>query len=387
MKKIVAAAAAALLLAGAAFAADISFSYTGSNYFKSSGGNLSYNNRTDCMSITLSSATSGVCLDFDTTDGKSFAQDSYYGWLNFGIPTGNLEITAGVWNSRYVNRVNTDAGDLEGKDFEAYKPGVINGTIGNDSDNLTEGKIAMVAAYTNDDLLPGKLMVKLGLAKSTWNPDASSATSTTGNKEPVDGDLSLASGFVGEIAYNAADLLNVNLAVKSYVKNNYSFALFVSPLNINKVDLTVGGTFAIVKPWNSTAKDWGNDGSEWGIDLRGRYKLSDTLSVTTMHNLSSGYDSIADTNTMILWDMLNVNYIMDEQITLGCTLNAEFNNLDSDHVFTGANVTTSPYVAIKATERVSVTTSMRFAVSELNPKIDGHETLDVTVPVIFTFNY
>ena len=387
MKKIVAAAAAALLLAGAAFAADISFSYTGSNYFKSSGGNLSYDSRSDCMSVTLSNATSGVCLDFDTSDGKTLTQDSYYGWLNLGIPTGNLEFTAGVWTSRYVNRVRTDAGDLDSEDFELYKPGVINGSVAKDSDNLTQGKISMVAAYTNDDALPGKLMVKLGLVKSTWNPDATAATTATGSGDVTDGDLSLASGFVGEVAYREENLINVNLAVKSHVKNNYSFALFVSPLNLEGIDLTVGGTLGMVKPWNSTAKDWGNSGTEWGADLRARYQYSDNLSLTTMHNISSGYSSSEDINTMILWDMFNVNYKMDDQVTLGCTLNAVFDNLDSDHVFTGVDLATSPYCAIKASERVTVTASMRFAVSGLNPDIDGHESLDVTVPVIFAFNY
>lgn len=401
MKKIVGAVLVVGMLAGSAFAADISFSYTGSNYFKSSGGNIAMDERSDCMSVTLKNDTAGVTLDFDTdSDAKTLKQDAYYGWMDFAIPTGNLEITAGVWNSRYVQRVNADAGDLDGEDFELYKPGVIGGLFGSDSDNLTKGNISMVAAYTNADSLPGTLLVKFGLVKSTWNPDATSATTATESGDVTDGDLSIAAGFVGEIAYRQADLININVAVKSYTKKNLSVGLWASPLMVENLDLTVGGTFAMVNDYSkensadAKTSEWSDGGKEWGVDLRARYKLSDELSITTMHNFSShANEGTAATNreygdnTMILWDMLSVAYKFDPRMTIGCTLNAVFDNLDSDHVFTGADITTSPYLAINATERVSITTSLRCAVTGLNPKIDGHESLDVTVPVIFSFNY
>ena len=214
------------------------------------------------------------------------------------------------------------------------------------------------------------------------------ATTATESGDVTDGDLSIASGFVGELAYRQDDLINVNLAIKNHVKKNLSIAAFVSPLMIENLQLTVGGTFAVVNEWDSTAKDWSeNKGNEFGIDIRARYKLSEEISITTMHNLSSGYDTSADLNTLKLWDMLSVAYKFDERMTIGCTLNAVFDNLDSDHVFTGADVTTSPYLAIQATEKVAVTTALRFAVTGWNPSIDGHESLNVTIPVIFAFNY
>ena len=118
MKKIVAAAFEGLTLAGAAFA-EISFSYTGKNYFKSSAGNLDYDSRTDCMSLSISSKSAGAVVDFDTDAGK-LVQDEYYGWMTFGLPAGNLQITAGSWNGRYADRVKSDAGDLDSSDFELY---------------------------------------------------------------------------------------------------------------------------------------------------------------------------------------------------------------------------------------------------------------------------
>lgn len=401
MKKIVA-VAAATMLAGSAFAADISFSYTGSNYFKSSGGNLDYDGdaRTDCMSLTLSNDTAGVCLDFDTEAGE-LAEDQYYGWMNFGIPTGNLEVTAGVWTSRYVNRVKTDAGDLDSEDFELYKPGVVNGSVGKDSDNLTGNTISMVAAYTNSDSLPGTLLAKFGVVKSTYNPDADAATTATESGDVDDSDLVLSAGFVGELAYRQDGLVNINLAVKNLVKKNFALGLWISPLMVENLDLTVGGTVAFVDQWltkyaSGTAlptaqwasdSDVGNSGTEWGVDLRARYQLTEALSFTTMHNISSGYNTYDDNNTIQLWDMVNASFKYAENMTIGCTVNAVFDNLDSDHTFTGADVTTSPYLQIQATEKVAVTTALRFAVTGWLPDVDGHESLDVTIPVIFSFNY
>ena len=402
MKKIVAVAALASMLAGAAFSADISFSYKGSNYFSSSAGNLKYDSRTDCMSLGISTAVAGAVVDFDTENG-AFKQDQYYGWMNFPIPTGNLELTAGVWYSRLVNRVNTDAGELDDEDFELYKPGVIKGLAGKDSDNLTEQNIAMVAAYTNKDSLPGTLLAKFGLVKSIYNPDATAANTAKESGEVTNGDPSLSAGFVGEVMFTVEDTIKLNLAVKNYTKKNLSLGLFVSPLMVENLDLTVGGTFAMCNDYskynsaNGTDLEWSNGATEFAIDLRARYKLTDAVSFTTMHNLSSyaylpsGSDVAKNReygdNTLILWDMFNVNYKMNEKITLGCTLNMVFDNFDSNHSFTGADLTTSPYIAIKATEKATVTTSLRVATTGLRTSVDGNENVNVTIPVIFSFNY
>ncbi len=402
MKKIVAVAALASVLAGAAFSADISFSYKGSNYFSSSAGNLKYDSRTDCMSLGISTAVAGAVVDFDTENG-ALKQDQYYGWMNFPIPTGSLGLTAGVWYSRLVNRVITDAGELDDEDFELYRPGVIKGLVGKDSDNLTEKKIAMVATYTNKDSLPGTLLAKFGLVKSTYNPDATAANTAKESGEVTDGDPSLSAGFVGEVMFAVEDTIKLNLAVKNYTKKNLSLGLFVSPLMIENLDLTVGGTFAMCNDYskynsaNGTDSEWSNGATEFALDLRARYKLTDAISFTTMHNLSSyanlpsGSDAAKNReygdNTLILWDMFNVNYKMNEKITLGCTLNMVFDNLDSNHSFTGADLTTSPYIAIKATEKATVTTSLRVATTGLRTSVDGNENVNVTIPVIFSFNY
>ena len=390
MKKIVSAVALAAILSATASAADISFSYKGSNYFTSSAGNLNYKDRTDCMSLGISSDKAGAVVDFDTELAENgsikIVQDEYYGWMNFALPSGNLQLKAGSWNSRYVNRLLNDKGDLDKEDFELNKPGVINGSTGKDSDNLTQGKLSVVAALTNSIDETSDLMFKFGLVKSAYNPDAKTATVSTNDKDVENGDIEIASGFVAELAYKQQDLINVNLAFKNLVKNNYSVGLWVSPLMIEDFSLTVGGTFATVKGYDKTADEW-NGGTEFGADIRARYAISEEVSVTTMHNISSGYNAKTDNNTLKLWDMINFNYKMDEKVSFGCTLNAVFDNLDSDHTFTGADLITSPYIRIDATEKAAVTAALRVTAEGVNPSVAGHEEVDVTVPVLFAFNY
>ena len=390
MKKIVGAVLAVSMLAGSAFAADISFSYTGSNYFTSSGGNLKYANRTDCMSLSLSSEVAGAVVDFDTTNGLTLEQDEYYAWMTFALPVGNLQITAGKWAGRYVNRVRADAGDLDGEDFELYKPGVIKGAWGKDSDNLTEGNISTVLAYTLPDALPGVLLAKLGFVKSTWDPTASKAVNASNDEDATDSDLAFSSGFVGELAYRQDEVININLAVKSLKAKQTSYALFVSPLMIPDLSATIGFTFAGQNDWASGK--WSKFHKEFGIDLRARYKISDELSITTMHNISCFYNSAAGDDGTVLWDMFNANYKIAENIAVGCTANFTFDIAKSSayrklNPYSGFDLITSPYIAIQATEKVAVTTSLRVAASNINPHKDGNESFNITVPVIFAFNY
>lgn len=381
MKKILGAVLAAGLLASAA-TADIGFSYKGSNYFTPSGGNIGYNHglRKDCMSVTFTNAAGGVVVDFDVKE-SALVEDEYYGWLNFGLPVGSLQVTAGVWNGRYANRIRADQGDLDGDDFELYKPGVINGTAGKDSDNLTGGNIGVVAAWTLADKLPGVLIAKLGLMKSTWNPDAKSS----------DGDVVVNAGFTGEVAYRMDGLVNVNFAVRSLTKNSYSFGLWASPLMVDKLQMTVGATVATTKPYDKDAAEWGDGKTEWGVDLRARFKVTDSFSLTTMNNISSGTAEDGE-NELMLWDMLNATFAIADNLTTALTLQSVCKGFDSDHEANcnGFDITVSPSLAIKATERAAVTTSLRAVFKEVNFTKDWKDVIGnvgLMIPVIFTYSY
>lgn len=162
MKKILGTVLAAAMLANTA-TTDIGYSYKGFNYFTPSG--FSHLGCTDCLSMSLTTEAGGVIVAFDTTDADtniygvtnvdyrmtngsndrgsiSLVADKYYGWMNFALPLGQLQLTGGQWSGRNVNRVLTNRGDLDERDFELFKPGVINGIFGADSANLTNGKLA-----------------------------------------------------------------------------------------------------------------------------------------------------------------------------------------------------------------------------------------------------
>ena len=287
-----------------------------------------------------------------------------------------------------MNRIRADQGDLDSEDFELYKPGVINGTAGKDSDNLTGGNIGVVAAWTLADKLPGVLIAKLGLFKSGWNPDADSVT--------------VNAGFTGELAYRQDGIVNVNLAVRSLTKNSYSFGLWASPLMVDKLQLTVGGTVAMVKDYDKDAAEWSGRGVEWGVDLRARYKVTDSFSLTTMNNISSGYHGkvtgedgkvvVHEDNVLILWNMLNATYSIADNLTTALTIQSVCEGFDSDHEADckGFDITVSPSLAIKATERVAVTTSLRAVFEKVNFTNDWKDVIggvNFTIPVIFTYSY
>lgn len=382
MKKIVGAALVLTMMTGAAFAADLSFSYTASNYFNTKGGNFEYMNdaRADCLSVGLSGDVAGVVVDFDIDSGK-LVQDEYYGWMNFALPVGSLQITAGSWNSRYVDRINDDKGDSDGEDWEYFKPGVINWLTvkgyepsigGMDSDNLTEGKLGTILAYTLEDSLPGTLLVKGGIVSNTWDSDD---------------DTTIASGFVGEVAYRQDDLINANVAIKSFDKDNLSVGLFVSPLMIENLKALFGFTFANVKSGNY------GDGNEFGIDLRLRYQVNENFAITTMHNISQWYyfnDSYGtEDNFTGMWNQLGFSYKVTDNLTAKAAAQMYISDLNRDGAeskdgYFIDQIYLSPALEIKATERATVTTTARFGWD----KVGTHNTenFSLVIPVIFSYS-
>ena len=379
MKKIVGAVLVATMLTGAAMA-DVGFSYKSSNYFTTAGGNLTYDHaaRKDCLGVTMSNDFGGAVVDFDV-DGGAMVQDEYYGWLNFTLPVGQLQVTAGKWNGRLVNRVKKDAGNLDGADFEKFKPGILKGKVGSDSDNLTEGKIAVVAAYTLSDVLPGKLMAKVGLVNGKWNPDAKAAVNATNvdsallkpSKEVEDSDFIFNAGFVGEFSYQQDDLIKAIVSYKTFTKGTNVVGIFVSPLMIKNVDLMAGFTYGGYHEYDSKNTRWNTIKNEWGIDLRAQIKITDDLSITTMNNLSRSYrGDLGETKTnheMIFWNMVNATYKIADNLKAALTLNTVADRLTTpgtrkDAMANRRNIcmTISPALHIQATEKVSVTTSLRF---------------------------
>ena len=360
MKKIVAAAAAGLILAGTAFA-DVSFSWKRTNIVGGTSKALDSVERSDCLGLELSNDIAGVVFDWDIYENESKATsklelDSYYGWMTFGLPVGNLQVTSGKWNGRYSDRVKSDAGDLDGKYYEAYKLGVINGVGAADSDNLTEGQMSTVLAYTLADTLPGTLLVKAGIVKCDY------------------GKYDSQSGFVAEVGYRQEGLINVDVAIKSPKNKQTIIGAFVSPLMVENLRATVGFTM-------------GNyDGDkEFAFDARARYAITEKTAVTGMFNYSSiakelkASKSGDDLNAM--WTMISVNHVAGDNIRFLATLQNTVRDFDADN---GNNLTAfTPACEIQISEKALFTAAfdMRW-----NNKTPYAGVGDVSLPIYVTLS-
>ena len=359
MKKIVAAAAAGLILAGTAFA-DVSFSWKRTNIVGGTSKALDSVTRSDCLGLELSNDIAGVVFDWDIEEGSSdtskLTLDSYYGWMTFGLPVGNLQVTSGKWSGRYSDRVKSDAGDLDGKYYEAYKLGVINGVGAADSDNLTEGQMSTVLAYTLADTLPGTLLVKAGIVKCDY------------------GKYDSQSGFVAELGYRQEGLINVDVAIKNPSDKVTTIGAFVSPLMVENLRATVGFTMGDI------------DGDkEFAFDARARYAITEKTAVTGMFNYSSiakelkASDSGDDLNAM--WTMISVNHVAGDNIRFLATLQNTVRDFDADN---GNNLTAfTPACEIQISEKALFTAAfdMRW-----NGKTPYAGVGDVSLPIYVTLS-
>ena len=121
MKKIAAAVLAAGLLAGTVTAADVSFSYKGSNYFGPAGANgagnknAGYLGRTDCLSIGIASDVAGVVVDFDTRDVLANTEGIRF----FNRQNGNVS------DYRHVSTFSTSNTNNLGKRHVTYRERIL----------------------------------------------------------------------------------------------------------------------------------------------------------------------------------------------------------------------------------------------------------------------
>ena len=357
MKKIVAAAAAGLILAGAAFA-DVSFSWKRTNIVGGTSKALDSVTRSDCLGLELSNDIAGVVFDWDIEEGSSdtskLALDSYYGWMTFGLPVGNLQVTSGKWNGRYSDRVKSDAGDLDGKYYEAYKLGVIEGRIASDSDNLTQGAMSTVIAYTLADTLPGTLLVKAGIVKCDY------------------GKYDSQSGFVAELGYRQEGLINVDVAIKNPSDKVTTIGAFVSPLMVENLRATVGFTMG------------NNDGDkEFAFDARARYAITEKTAVTGMFNYSSISKELTGTSDDVnkMWTMISVNHVAGDNIRFLATLQNTVRDFDADN---GNNLTAfTPACEIQISEKALFTAAFDMRWDNKTPYAGVG---DVSLPIYVTLS-
>ena len=359
MKKIVAAVAAGLILAGAAFA-DVSFSWKRTNIVGGTSKAFDKVTRSDCLGLELSNDIAGVVFDWDIEENSAATSkltlDSYYGWMTFGLPVGNLQVTSGKWSGRYADRVKSDAGDLDSKYYEAYKLGVIDGVLSADADNLTEGKMATVLAYTLADTLPGTLLVKAGIVN--FGADY--------------GKFDSKSGFVAEVGYRQEGLFNVNLALKTPADKKTVFSAFVSPLMVENLRATVGFTMG------------NNDGdSEFAFDARARYAVTEKTAVTGMFNYSSISKELGGTSDDVnkMWTMVSVNHVAGDNIRFLATLQNTVRDFDAEK---GNTLTAfTPACEITVSEKAVVTAAFDMRWDNKTPYAGLG---DVSLPIYVTLS-
>ena len=350
MKKIVA-AVAALMVAGAAFA-DVSFSYKGTGIVGGTTKALNSIDRKDCLNLKVATDVAGVVFDWDIEDDK-MKLDEFYGWMTFALPVGNLQITSGKWAARNVNRVKADAGELDGKYFEAHKPGVINGKYAKDSANLTEGKMSTVLAYTLADTLPGALMVKFGLVNGAY------------------GKFDSKSGFVGEVSYDQAGAVKATVAVKNLKTEELSLGVFVSPQFLDALSATVGFSFGKNK-----------DNSEFGIDARARYAITEKVAVDGMFNYSktaltkgaNGKDLAS------MWYLAGVNLKAAEDVRVVAAFNSTIADFSAERG--GVESHFVPAIELTPSEKAKVTVG--FDAKWTGALYSG--VADISLPVYVNFS-
>ena len=400
MKKILCTMLLGALIAGIAFAADISFTYTGAAIVRGNSrrlGRLAKNSnmtnssadggidRYDCFDLVLSSDVAGVEFDWDIVDNSTydnaFDLDTYRGWLIFNLPVGTLQITSGKWNSRYAARLKDAAGDLDDDYYETFKLGVIGGVDAGedfavDSDNLTRKAMSSVLEYTLEDVLPGKLIFDFGLVNSDYTDSA------------YDPSVEIDSGFAGRIAYEQEDVIAVNFDVKTMYKSQWVFGIFVSPLMVENLQATVGFTLGLdTREYTSNKKlDSEYDITVGGVDLRASYAFTEKLSVTTMHNFSfydfgdAVYDDV-HSDTKALWNMISVAYQAGDNIRFIGTVqntNYDFNAKKGE-----ANVfAISPMCEIDVTDKVNFTFAFDMRWDGTMPWADQG---DVSLPIYLSF--
>lgn len=368
MKKIVAAAAAGLMLAGAAFA-DVSFSYTGKAIMGDTTKSFKKATRNDCLALTLSNDVAGVKCDWDLNGGDKMELDEFYAWMDFALPVGALEITSGKWNGRNVNRVKTEAGDLDDAYYEVYKPGIaIGGAQIVDGANLTDGKYATVLAYTLSDVLPGKLMFKAGIVRVGNGKD----TKDNVYYNPADKtDVRSHSSFAYEVSYAQDDLIKATVAIKNYSFTTTTYGVYVSPLMVPGLDSMVGFTYATV-----------GDDAAMGIDARAKYAITEKTSVTGMLNYSTTMCENSDADTSALWTMLSVGYKAGDNIRYVATVNNQVKDMDAT-AGKACKLSLSPACMIQASEKCNVTVGFDMSWDNVKP-FAGTGT--VTLPIYVSFS-
>ena len=428
MKKIVSVWAIAALTLSAVFAADISIEYktAGTVYYeehKTDGGNKTtkksvldqsgYDGASGEFVLSASSDIAGFVLDIDPDAADSTNRlDQWYAWINFG----NLQTTMGRWKSRYVNRVNQDAGNWEDWDYERYRPGVIGGKYARDIDNLTfnssagdaknmpgtledkvkkgQQKLATSVAYTIRPSEESYFMIK-GVIVNAGADEWVGKWGGAFKNENGSYTNWFFSGFAGELAFRAAKLFDISLAFRSEKRDELGAGVFFSPLFGDSGHSMLFGA-SVGLDLEDKGKNVDSNYFEFAADFRARFKLSEQLALTTMNNFSSISKEKTkggkNSGHATLWDMVSIAYDFSDQLRLQCTVESEttlykIENGSSTKLtdLGGFNLSFIPGATWSFSENASLTAGLKFDISGVGASSsyrDANSTTIFSIPVV-----
>ena len=442
MKKIVSVLSVAALTLSAVFAADVSLNYRlgGSLYSEINAKNVATDGSETAtqtrealnlegygdsgigdLKFTAMNDFAGFVLKVNINDSDAYETrevSEYYGWLNFS----NIQVTAGKWDSRYVGLLTDDAGEWENNEYARYKPGVIGGKYAFDIDNLTkvrtsagdwEQRLGTAVAYTNHPSEDSYFMVKGVLFDSDWGSTLRTDSDRAyGDDYAVgNGDLSFFSGFAGEVAYKTSSF-DINFVAKSMYRDELGLGAFFRTIGDKSnllFGLSAGLDLAENKDDNGDKPD--HNYREFAFDFRGRFKLSEQLTLTTMNNLSALNNAKAknqdyDEMDFHLWDMVSLGYQANEKVFAQLTLETECdllkihansdndgNELDGPFSQGGFTITVVPGVTYSLNENATITAGVAVEWYNIGAspayqdswKGDGyyHATSTIQIPVVF----
>ena len=458
MKKIVSVLSVAALSLSVLFAAEVSLSYktAGTLYSETNSKNYAtdeaagqtrtaldqsgYKDAQTDIVISAKADWAGFVLDFDPNAstkadaGKDWF-DQYYAWLNFGP----LQVTTGKWESRYGDELTDDKGNWERVDFNRNRLGVVNGKYAHDIDNLTavlsdhasekgvDGRamrettqnVATALAFTSRPSDGTYIMLKGVAVQNKWGSTLrlDSDRNYKAYSEAGGGDLYFNSGFAGEFAFHIDNSIDISVVAKSLKRDELALGAFVRP-TLGDTKLLFGFTYGanlkdkkINDEDGKTASEdvYDNRDSEWAVDFRLRTKLSDNVTLTTMHNLSHftpqyKKDHKVDTDHATMWNMVSLGYKSSDQVLLQLTLQNECvlfkkvaNDKNDGSEMTGPmtnggyNISIMPGVTYSFNENASLTAGLKWEFNHIGvndnqgakSKLGTTTSSTFSVPVVF----
>ena len=301
----------------------------------------------DSFKFVLNGDSCGTTVNVNLTNGTkaAFVLNEFSAWAKWAIGPGALQVNTGTWKDGYADgsyrvKKDVDAWGSEGMDFEKSKLGSQFTTVRSVFvDNLAT---VQQSTYKDNEGLSGFAEYSFDVNEDITLKALVGAVyvgefdKVTDDDDPEDISISLYSAaFVSRLQFNMKDLLNAEFIFKKPAPGNNVFALFVKPMMVEGLDVTVGGT---------VETDSRADYTALAFDLRARYAINENFSITTFNNISiidtdegkavgglvgrkgaqgwsakdSGFGSLSADPTfkIALWDCISARYKINDTFTV-----------------------------------------------------------------------